>query len=230
MTARHLVHLVLGVGICVAAGAAAPAGGAIGGHVRDARGQPLPGVAITVLPERGGAARQSITDSDGAYHLEGLPDATYRIDFLLLGFDLTREHQVSVRTGARVDVDATLAVSPICECVTSGLPTSALPLTGQVVDAAHRPLPHARLDVVSPARRETAYTDSEGRFRVRVPLEGAWPLTASEARFASITTKISTASAEPIVLKLSYRGTAGLPKRERISLGCLCPEYFGGRE
>jgi hypothetical protein len=238
MTARHLANVILGITVCVSAGGAndctilgaSPATGRIGGQVRDTLGQSLSGVSVTAIPESGGPATQSITDREGAYRLERLADATYRIDFLLAGFDLTREHHVRVRTDTQVNVDATLTVGAVCECVTSGLSTTDHPLPGQVVDEANRPLPHARLDVVNSARRDTAYADSEGRFNVRMPSEGTWPITASDSGFASVTQQISRVSSGPLVLKLRYIGTTNLPNRERISLGCLCPEYFGQRK
>ena len=238
MTAWQLAKVLLGITICVRAGSAsctilgaagAPTG-TIGGQIRDTIGQPLPGTTVTVIPERGGPAKQSITDREGAYRLDVLADATYRIDFQLPGFDRTRENHVRVRADTQINVDATLPVSAVCECVTSGLSTTARPLAGQVVDEATRPLPYARLEVVSSLRRETAYTDSEGRFYVRAPLAGAWPITASDSGFASVTQKISKTSSGPIVLKLRRVGTKHLPNRERFSLGCLCPEYFGQRE
>ena len=238
MTARPLATVILGIVLC--SGGAGPnertimdgafATGRIGGRVRDTIGQVLPGVTITVMPNRGGRARQTITDRDGVYRLEGLPDDTYRIDFLLAGFDLVRENHVRAGADPQVDVDATLAVSAVCECVNSGLSTTAEPIAGQVVDNQNRPLPHARLDVVSPARRETAYTDSDGRFYVRLPLDGAWPITASDTGFASVTEQISKASSGPLVLKLRFEDSGSLPRRERFRLGCLCPEYFGRRE
>jgi hypothetical protein len=75
-------------------------------------------------------------------------------------------------------------------------------------------------------RRETAYTDTEGHFLVRAPLEGTWPITASDSGFASATQQISKVTTGPIVLRLRYVGTQSVPSNERFSLGCLCPEYF----
>ncbi len=207
-------------------GAAVPALGTVGGHVRDTVGGSLPGVSVTIVSERGGPARQTLTDGDGAYRLEGLPDQTYRIDFQLRGFDRIRQNRVRVRQDTHVEVDASLPLNAICECVWSGLATTLQPLPGLVLDEANRPLPNARVELVTPNRRETTYTNKEGRFLVRAPLKGMWPITASEGGFRSATSRISAATVGPVVLRLRYVGTAGLPDIERVSLGCLCPEYL----
>jgi hypothetical protein len=238
MTVWQLATFLLGMTLgacagsasCSLLGAAGAANGAIEGQIRDTIGQPLPGTTVTVIPERGGPARQTIADGEGAYRLDGLADGTYRIDFQLTGFDRTRDNHVRVRADTQTNVDATLQVSAVCECVTSGLSITTRPQAGQVVDEANRPLPYARLEVVSSLRRETAYSDSEGRFYIRAPLEGAWPITASDSGFASVTQKISKTTSGPIVLTLRRVGTTRLPNRERFRLGCLCPEYFGQRE
>jgi hypothetical protein len=207
-------------------GAAVAAPGSIGGHVRDDTGQPLPGVSVTIVPERGGPARQTLTDGAGVHRVDGLADGTYRIDFQLRGFDLTRHNRVQVRQDTHVQVDASLSISAICECITSGLATAPQPVAGQVVDEADRPRSNARVEVVTPSRRETTYTDRNGRFSIRTPVKGTWPLTASDGGFRSATLDISAVTAGPIVLKLRYVGTATLPNIERVRLGCLCPEYF----
>jgi hypothetical protein len=179
-----------------------------------------------MYPERHGPVRHATTDREGTYRLEELADDTYRVVFQLRGFDRTRVSHVRPRPDTDADVDATLSVSRLCECLTTGLATTPRPLAGQVVDEANRPLPYVRVELVSPMRRETAYTDIDGRFLVRAPLEGAWPITASDSGFASATQQISNVTAGPIVLRLRFLGTQGPPRSERFELGCLCPEYF----
>jgi hypothetical protein len=236
MTRWYFTRGFLGLAICLSTGGAGgftvfgigvAASGSIGGHVRDQGGRPLPGVSVIAIPRRGGTASSTFTDREGAYGLE-LPDDTYRVDFRIPGFDLARQNHVLVRPDAQTLVDATLQASVICECLSGGLPTVPQRLEGRVVDEAGRPLPHARVDVVTSTRSETTYTDSEGRFLVRAPVEGAWPISASDSGFASARRQVSKATVGPVVLRLRFDGTERPPDQERFSLGCLCPEYLSG--
>ena len=148
---------------------------AITGIVSDGRGQVFSGVTVTATPESGGVSTHTKTRSDGTYRFEGLPDDTYRVDFEFRAFDVIRRNHVRVRRGTEAKVDAALPVRPICECVTVEPPSPWAQRAGQVIDTTGYPLPHARVELVS---RQALYTDSEGRFVVRVPVNEAWPLNA----------------------------------------------------
>jgi hypothetical protein len=233
MTLRHFVKTVLCITIGAGAGGSsnvttwtAAAAGSIGGHVRDTAGQPLPGVSVTMIPERGGSAMNTTTDREGAYRLDAVADDTYRLDFQLRGFDLIRQNHVHVRPDTHIELDASTSPASICECISSGLAGPSKPLAGLVVDEDNRPLPHARVDIVSPKRRETTYTDRDGRFFVHPPVDGTWPLTASDSGFAVSTQRISKRTAGPVVLRLRYVGAQSVPNIERFEFGCLCPEAF----
>jgi hypothetical protein len=193
----------------------------ISGTVAGAAG-PIPGVSVTVLPSSGGIAKRTATGDTGAYRLEALVEGTYRVDFDVSGFDLIRRNHVRARSGAAATVDATLPVSSICECMGFVPATPVRERAGQVVDESSRPLPHARLEVVSPSRREVGWADNEGRFQVRLPVEGAWRLTASDSGFRPVTQKVS-GSGRPILLKLSHDAAAVVPDHQRFSRGCRCP-------
>ncbi|HXG69125.1 MAG TPA: carboxypeptidase-like regulatory domain-containing protein [Gemmatimonadaceae bacterium] len=195
----------------------------IAGHVADTIGQPVPGVSITATPQTGGSARRATSGRDGAYQFEALPDGTYRVDFELQGFDLTRRNNVHVRREAKAEADATLSISPICECVISTPRTALRERAGQVVDESRRGLPYARLELLSATGPEVAYADGEGRFRVRLPLNEHWPLTASDSGFGAVTQQVSGIVSQPVVLTLPRAGTEGLPDTERLSRGCRCP-------
>src|SRR5215471_2816733 len=164
---------VPGLGMAPPGASAVAASGSIAGHVSDSAGQPMTGTLVTAVPQRGGPATRTMTDSRGEYRLEGLPENTYRVDFMLLGFEVTRRNAVGVRTGASANADAVLFVRAQCECVTIGFPASARTLAGQVVDEADRPLPGARLEIAGPMR-ESSRADSEGRFGLRLAAEGTW--------------------------------------------------------
>jgi hypothetical protein len=200
--------------------------GIIEGAIKDRVGAPLPGVSVATLPERGGRVIRTTTGLDGTYQLNGLVEDTYRVDFALLGFEGARQNHVRVRPERRARVDAVLSIRPLCECISTGLPTTQQTVPGQVVDDAGRPLPHARLKIVSPTRQEFDHADNEGRFVVRLPADGFWQMIASDSGFAPISQQISKATIEPLVLRLRFVGTQGLPDTEMFNHRCRCPEYF----
>jgi hypothetical protein len=204
--------------------------GHIEGTIRDLIGSPVPGVSVTALPERGGQVIRATTDVDGTYRLNGLAEDTYRVDCALLGFEGTRQNHVRVRADGRTQVDAVLRIRPVCECVNlSPLPISET-VVGEIVDDAGRPLPHAHLEIASPARRESATAGGNGRFVIHPPAEGVWQMTASDTGFAPVSRQISNATREPLVLTLRFVGTQGLPDTEMFNHGCSCPEYFAHEE
>jgi hypothetical protein len=198
---------------------------AIVGRVVNSLGMPISGATVTTMLETGGIAARATSGPDGTYELAApLQDGTHRVDFELLGFDLVRRNHVVVRHDAPARVDAALSASSACECLTL-VPRSPLrERDGRVVDESGRPLAHARLTIVSPVRRETAYANGDGRFRVRLPLDQRWPLTVSDSGFAAVTQQLSGAAAEPIVFKLAPVTTTGLPGTERFARGCRCPD------
>ena len=199
----------------------------ITGVVSDGRDR-IPGVTVTTIPQSGGFARHTTSGSDGSYRFEGLPDGTYRVDFAILGFELVRRNHVRVRRGREVKADATLQPRSICECVTVEPPSPWAQRAGQVIDKTGHPLPHARIELVG---RQAAYTDSEGRFLIRVPVNEIWPLTATDTGFRAVTQQVSGADAASVVLSLGFVGTTSVPDYERFG-GCECHGYllpFGGR-
>ena len=198
------------------------------GVVSDGRKQGIACVTVTTIPQSGGVARQTTSSSDGSYRFEGLPDGTYRVDFAMRGFELVRRNHVRVRGGAEVKADATLRPGAICECVTVEPPSPWAQRAGQVIDKGGHPLPHARVELIG---RQAAYTDSQGRFLIRVPVNEPWPLTATDTGFRAVTQQVSGADAASVVLSLEYVGTTSVPDDERFG-GCECHGYllpFDGR-
>lgn len=224
----HSVVLAVACGLPIALGVTLKSLGAaesagIVGHVVDGRGQPLPGVSVTTIAESGGDPSRAVSAGDGTYQFSMLPDGTYRVDFELLGFDLVRRNHVQVRHDVPARADATLFVSGVCECVDIALATPVRERSGQVVVESGRPLAHARVEVASPRGREVAYADDEGRFKVRLPVNSSWPLTASDGGFRARTQEVSGAGDVPLVIKLAQGWSPGLPDVQRFTRRCHCP-------
>ena len=193
----------------------------ITGVVSDGRDR-IPGVTVITIPQSGGSVRQTTSGSDGSYRFDGLPDGTYRVDFVLLGFEVVRRNHVPVRRDSEAKADATLRPRAICECITVEPPSPWAQRAGQVIDKAGHPLPHARVELVG---RQSMYTDSEGRFLIRVPVNEAWPLRATDTGFRAVTQQVSGADAASVVLSLEYVGATGVPEVEHFG-GCECDGYL----
>lgn len=87
------------------------AGGAIGGRVTDAAGEPLAGARVSA---EAGAGRTQVgtTDARGEYRLPDLPAGTYTVRVEKPGFRAV-ERRREVTGGAAVAADFTLAESPV---------------------------------------------------------------------------------------------------------------------
>lgn len=210
----------------VAVSLAQPARGSVVGRAVDMSTAPMPGVSVTLLPERGGAATYTTTDRDGRYRFDDVPPDTYRIDFDLRGFDVARVNHLRVQPGATATADGVLRVGRLCDGRERARATIGQPLEGQVVDDAGRPLPYATLELVTAQGRETAYTGRDGRFLVRAPAEGAWSITAFDSGFEPVTRDVPANSGGSFVFTLRYAGTQEVPDRERLDRSFGCPADF----
>ena len=70
--------------------------------------------------------------------------------------------------------------------------------------------------------RQAAYTDIEGRFLIRLPVNELESLTATDTGFRPVTQRVSGADAATLVVILEYEGTTGVPDVQRFG-GCDCP-------
>ena len=225
------VSVWLGIVLLPMAGTGLPAAsyvttGGVEGTVSDEAGQQLAGVFVLALPERGGTTIRATTDSGGAYHLTGLSDEPYRLDFWLQGFQGVRHNHVHPGLEVRTRIDAVLLVRPQCECVRSGPSPTSRKIAGQVVDDGGRPLPHAVVEFAGPVRREKAWADEERQFKVSPPADGSWSLVASDGAFASESRTVSAKTTGPLTFRLRFVGSEQLPPTERFHSGCACPEYL----
>jgi len=197
----------------------------ISGRVTAGGGHPVPGVMVIAVPANGGVAAHAVSGPDGTYEVDGTPEGVYFVDFDLLGFDITRRNHVRVSAKTTAHVDAVLYVSAICECVTVTPKQPLRERVGQALSASGDPLPHARLHVGG-LGGEFDYTDGEGRFTIRLPLDEALPLTVSESGFQSATQQVSGAGAAPIVFRLVADDGASLLDTQRLPGRCCPGDWF----
>ena len=222
MKTIHIAGITLITAIAVVGRPSAQAP-AIAGSVTDRVGSVLPGVAVTIVPERGGVAQHTTSDAVGRYRFDAVADGRYRIDFALPGFELVRMNHVRISSGAPASIDAALRVGTLCEYPQRRVPEAAPPVEGQVLDEANRPLPHATIELAANRYFERAFTDREGRFRVRVPVGSRSQLTAYDSGFEKVTQELSPATAKALVLRLRFTGTQDVEDYERLDRHWHCP-------
>jgi len=228
MIVRHRMNLFLtitiGAAIATISDAAVPQSPSISGRVVDAIGQPIEGVSVMTAAEGGGEPAYETTGSDGTYRFKGLRNGTYRVDFEIRWYDVLRRNHVHVRANSTAVADATLTLSAIdCECVNVVPPIPIRERVGQVADESDRPLAHARLQIVTATYQEVAFADSEGRFRVRLPIDKSWSLTASDSGFGAVTQQVSADAEDVVTFRLPRSSTMNLPDIEQLNNGgCHC--------
>ncbi|MBL8112583.1 MAG: carboxypeptidase regulatory-like domain-containing protein, partial [Acidobacteria bacterium] len=93
--------------------------GTISGTVKDASGQPLPGVSVTVSGSALQGQRTAVTKPDGSYLIANLPPGTgYKVSFALQGFKSLDRTDVRVALSADTQVAATLDLTSVVEGIT----------------------------------------------------------------------------------------------------------------
>ena len=91
--------------------------GAIAGVIVDESGGVLPGVAVTAVPEGGGAVGAAVSDGLGEYEIANLPAGRYQVRGVLPGFS-SEIAFVPVEAGAVATADLLLELAPLTETVT----------------------------------------------------------------------------------------------------------------
>jgi Carboxypeptidase regulatory-like domain len=109
--------IVLAAAVQVAAPTPAAAGSLVG-CMSDTTTQRVPGA--TIVAKTGGVQRTTVADGAGCYELKDLPPATYRVTARLLGFDNVTRDRVVLAPATVAQLDFTMRVSSICECVGFG--------------------------------------------------------------------------------------------------------------
>ena len=218
----RFLSLIVSVILIALHGVVFAQGSTVAGAVSDRQGRVLRDVTVTATPQSGGVSWHTKSASDGTYRFEGLPDATYRVDFDLRDFGVVRRNHVRVRRGIDAKVDAALPLRPVCDCVLMEPPSPWAQRVGQVIDKAGHPLPHARVELVG---RQELYTDNEGRFLIRLPVNETWPLTATDTGFRGGTHWVSGDDAASVVITLEFIGVTSVPDLEHFN-GCECAGYL----
>jgi len=96
--------------------AGAQATGSIAGVVRDSSGGAVPGATVRVVNEATRVAIEAFTDGQGAYRVDGLAAASYRVEAALDGFE-TSVRQVTLEAGQAAAVDALLEPAKFSQAV-----------------------------------------------------------------------------------------------------------------
>lgn len=200
--------------------------GSVAGTVTDSGGGLIPGVSVTIVPFTGGPPKQVTTNKSGAYEFEALEDGRYYLLFQLVGFQPIRWNNVHVSQGRTVEIDTTLQVGAICECVKIVSKQPLAERMGQVLDESGHPIPYAKVMVTAPKQQEVAYTTVEGHFRVRLPTKGEWQLTASSAGYRAVTLQLSARTKAAIQFRLQRDLEASVPEMENLGTGCRCGDLF----
>ena len=116
-TRARITALAFTFGAIAATGLQAQsATGAIVGVVRDSSGATVPGATVRVVAASNGAAREIISNADGAYRAEALLPGQYRVETTLDGFEAPT-HRATIEDGQTLAVDVTLTPSRITEAV-----------------------------------------------------------------------------------------------------------------
>jgi hypothetical protein len=108
---------MLGLGFPAAAAAQAT-GGVIVGVVSDSQGGVLPGVTLTARNAESGTTRTTVTESDGAYRMGGLPPGRYDVRTELAGFAPIEVKDLTLTIGLEVASNIHMQPQGVQESVT----------------------------------------------------------------------------------------------------------------
>jgi len=88
------------------------------GSVLDVAGKAIPGAAVSVRNESTGAARPTISGTDGKFSVAGLPVGTYSIEVLAPSFASSRRTGIKLAAGASENVTISLNVGELSQTIT----------------------------------------------------------------------------------------------------------------
>lgn len=167
-------------------------GSRLSGTVRDAAGQPMPGILVEISnPAAPEAVRPVATDSQGRYRFERMPPGTYSMTFTLIGFWSERREGIQHPNRSRLPVNVRLYGDGESEPMAATASDGAS-LTGTVVDAMQGVIPSVVLSLTGSATRTTT-SDMNGQFSVTGLPPGDYELRASLDGFATTVRRVTLA-------------------------------------
>jgi hypothetical protein len=132
------------------------------GQVTDESGAILPGVTVTATsPALQVPQVIAVSDDRGEYRLTPLPLGTYRVDYMLPGFQIVRRENLRLTAGFTARVDVQLQLGALTETVTV---SGAAPVVDVASAATRTQLTRETLDLIPTSRSgiQSALTQAPG--------------------------------------------------------------------
>ncbi len=89
----------------------------VNGTVSDSSGKVIPGVPVTLVQTQTDTPHNTVTDSDGHYHLGNLPPGTYALDVKAPGFKDYRQIGITLEVGHTSEINVSLSVGSVSETI-----------------------------------------------------------------------------------------------------------------
>ena len=170
----------------------AQVGSPLSGTVRDAAGQPMPGILVEISsPAVAETVRPVATDSRGRYRFASLPPGTYSMTFTLIGFWSERREGIQFPNRNRRPVNVRLYGNG--ESEPPATVSDGARLRGTVLDAMQGVIPGVALVLAGPAMRTTT-SDVNGQFSFTGLPAGDYQLRASLEAFATTVRRVALAA------------------------------------
>ena len=115
---RYVSGLLLLLCLTAAVAEAQQGSSAIRGRVTDEQMAVLPGVSILVTHAESGTIRETTTNEDGTYLIQGLLPGPYKVSAQLTGFRRVTQEDLVVRIGMTLQVDLALKIGAVEENIT----------------------------------------------------------------------------------------------------------------
>lgn len=115
----HTLSLAALGGFAVGAAAQGVTSASIAGIVKDAQGQPMPGVTVVAVHQPSGSTYTAVTRADGRYTIPGMRvGGPYEVTVSLTGFQAPAKGGISLTLGVASDIDFEMALAAVQETVT----------------------------------------------------------------------------------------------------------------
>lgn len=104
------------------------------GTVTDPSGAVIPGAQITLVNQRTGLKRGTVTDAAGEYHLAGLPTGHYSLRIEKAGFQSQIREGVELTSAAEVMINSKLAIGDLSQQTTVSANVAAIDYTTSTIN------------------------------------------------------------------------------------------------